>query len=123
MNVEQSESIHDVLERIKILEIKMNLISIWSGNRKDKRPEELVELGMGEFKKKLLVEVEHQIENFLVNHLLQVFNVVKELQMKVDVSLIGWLLIGAWISTCCCQDAGEFGYAFGTSNEIFHTVR
>ncbi len=80
INIDQYESIHDMLERIKVLEIKMGLVH--------KRNEEMVEVALEAVKARFMKIVEKYIEDFLATHLAQLMEIVKDIHEKVDTAVI-----------------------------------
>ena len=76
---EQMESIHDVLERIKVLEIKIGLVH--------KRNEDMIEAALDAVKTRFMSVVERYVEDYLATHLSQLMEIVKEVHFKVDTAL------------------------------------
>ena len=76
MKIETSESIHDVLERIKILELKMTLVN--------RRPEELVEAALQTFKSKLMRQIDCYIEDAFAKHLMEFMKLAKGVTLGLE---------------------------------------
>ena len=76
MKVETSESIQDVLERIKILELKMNLLN--------RRPEDLIEAALQTYKSKLMKQIDSYIEDAFAKHLLEFMKLAKGVTLGLE---------------------------------------
>ena len=74
------ESIHDILERIKVLEIKIGLVH--------KRNEDMIEVALEAVKTKFMSVVEKYVEDYLATHLSQMMEIVKDVHLKVDYALV-----------------------------------
>ena len=73
------ESIHDILERIKVLEIKIGLVH--------KRNDDMIEVALEAVKTKFMSVVEKYVEDYLATHLYQMMEIVKDVHLKVDSAL------------------------------------
>ena len=83
--LEQGETIHDLVERIKILEFKINHFRRLEYLPADKKPEELLDTNIENLKNKLSRQLEVFIEDYFTSHLADMITMVKDISTRLQV--------------------------------------